>query len=147
MIGILVATHGKMSEGMLDSLHLLAGDFEGVEALCLQASDNADDFQKKMEDCVTKLDTGDGVIIFTDIMGGTPGNRALKIAAENTKVEVVCGVNLPVLLNTVMSKDMFGNMEEAIEAVKEISEGSIVVASATLRGSDDDEDDLDLDLE
>lgn len=145
MIGILVATHGKMAEGMLDSLHLLAGDFEGVKALGLQASDNADAFQKRMEDCIKEVDTGDGVLIFTDVLGGTPGNRALTIASTNDKVEVVAGVNLPVLLNTVMSKDMFSSMDEAIEAVKEIADGSIVVASASLRAVDDDEDDLDLD--
>lgn len=144
MVGILVASHGQMAEGMLDSLGLLIGEKEGLDAICLKASDSADVFQKNMEEKVNKLDSGDGVLIFTDILGGTPGNRALAIAAANDKVEVIAGVNLPVLLNVAISNDTFGSAKEAVDAANEIAEGSIVHASAQLRQSADDmDDDLD----
>lgn len=144
MVGILVASHGQMAQGMLDSLGLLIGEQDDVSALCLSAGDSADDLQKKMEESVKKLDSGSGVLIFTDIFGGTPGNRALAIAAENENVEVIAGVNLPVLLNVVLGKDGYQSALEAAKSAMEISEGSISHASAQLRvESADIDDDLD----
>lgn len=145
MVGILVATHGQMAEGMLDAINLLIGQQDALKAVCLKADDNADDFQAKMENAVKELDSGNGVLIFTDILGGTPGNRALAIAAANENVEVMAGVNIPVLLNVALSNDEFNSPKEAIEFAKEIAKDSIVHASAQLRGDSDDDLDNDLD--
>ena len=84
MIGVLAISHGKMAEGMLDAAHMFFGDdLPGVEALCFMSSDNPEDFDVKLKDAVARVNTGDGVIIFADLMGGTPANRSMYVLGDH----------------------------------------------------------------
>ena len=145
MIGILVLSHGDMAHGMIHSLNFLYGQAEGLRALCLYPEHSPEDFDAMLAEAVAEMDTGDGVLIFTDINGGTPANRALLLAAQRADVEVITGMNLPLLLAAVSSRD-FCTLPQLVEELLEESKLSIVCTSRALReqmaADSDDMDDL-----
>ena len=145
MIGILVLSHGEMAHGMIHSLNFLYGQAEGLRALCLYPEHSPEDFDAMLAEAVAEVDTGDGVLIFTDINGGTPANRALLLAAQRADVEVITGMNLPLLLAAVSSRD-FCTLSQMVEELLEESKLSIVCTSRALReqmaADSDDMDDL-----
>ena len=132
MIGILVLSHGEMAHGMIHSLNFLYGQAEGLRALCLYPEHSPEDFDAMLAEAVAEVDTGDGVLIFTDINGGTPANRALLLAAQRADVEVITGMNLPLLLAAVSSRD-FCTLQQLVEELLEESKLSIVCTSRALR--------------
>ena len=145
MIGILVLSHGEMAHGMIHSLNFLYGQAEGLRALCLYPEHSPEDFDAMLAEAVAEVDTGDGVLIFTDINGGTPANRTLLLAAQRADVEVITGMNLPLLLAAVSSRD-FCTLPQLVEELLEESKLSIVCTSRALReqmaADSDDMDDL-----
>ena len=145
MIGILVLSHGEMAHGMIHSLNFLYGQAEGLRALCLYPEHSPEDFDAMLAEAVQEVDQGDGVLIFTDINGGTPANRALMLAAQRPDVEVITGMNLPLLLAAVSSRD-FCTLLQLVEELLEESKLSIVCTSRALReqmaADSDDMDDL-----
>ena len=145
MIGILVLSHGEMAHGMIHSLNFLYGQAEGLRALCLYPEHSPEDFDAMLAEAVQEVDQGDGVLIFTDINGGTPANRALLLAAQRADVEVITGMNLPLLLAAVSSRD-FCTLPQLVEELLEESKLSIVCTSRALReqmaADSDDMDDL-----
>ena len=145
MIGILVLSHGEMAHGMIHSLNFLYGQAEGLRALCLYPEHSPEDFDAMLAEAVAEVDTGDGVLIFTDINGGTPANRALLLAAQRPDVEVIAGMNLPLLLAAVSSRE-FCPLPQLVEELLEEAALSIVCTSRVLRAqmtsAGDDMDDL-----
>ena len=145
MIGILVLSHGEMAHGMIHSLNFLYGQAEGLRALCLYPEHSPEDFDAMLAEAVTEVDQGDGVLIFTDINGGTPANRALLLAAQRADVEVITGMNLPLLLAAVSSRD-FCTLPQLVNELVEEAKLSIACTSRALReqitADSDDMDDL-----
>ena len=104
MVGIIIASHGEMAKGVLETTKLFFGEQEQLEALCLNAQDNPDEFVGVIEEAIKRVDTGDGVIIFCDLLFGSPCNCSARIMKEG--VDVVTGVNLPMLLELLGSRSM-----------------------------------------
>ena len=100
MTGILVMSHGDLAEGMLNTLQCLYGEAEQIEALTLMPEDSEEVFNVRMNEAIARLDTGDGVLLMVDILGGSPckaiGYRMAKDG--NARVEVITGANLPMLI-------------------------------------------------
>ena len=145
MIGILVLSHGEMAHGMIHSLQFLYGQAEGLKALCLYPEHSPADFDALVKEAVAQVNQGDGVLIFTDINGGTPANRALMLAAEMPDVEVIAGMNLPLLLAAVSSRE-YCCLPELVDELMEEAKLSIACTSRALReqmaADSDDMDDL-----
>ena len=145
MIGILVLSHGEMAHGMIHSLNFLYGQAEGLRALCLYPEHSPADFDAMLAEAVEEVNQGDGVLIFTDINGGTPANRALMLAAQRPDVEVIAGMNLPLLLAAVSSRE-FCTLPELVSELLEEAKLSIACTSHALReqlaADSDDMDDL-----
>lgn len=145
MIGILVLSHGQMADGMLHSLQFLSGKAEGLKALCLYPEHSPEQFDALLQQAAAEVDRGEGVLIFTDINGGTPANRALMLAARRPDVEVIAGMNLPLLLVAVTSRE-YCTLPELVTELMEDAHGSIVCTSRDLRGqlgaAEDELDDL-----
>lgn len=100
MKGILLISHGKMAEGMIDSISLFFGDLQQLDYLSLKKEDNPEQFKSLMTDKIKELDSGDGVIVLADILGGSPCNQAAYLVKEN--ITVLTGMNLGMLM-TIMS--------------------------------------------
>lgn len=97
MIGILLMSHGKMAEGMLDSCKLFFGDdVEKVKALCLNPEDDPEQFDTRIKEAINELDDGSGIIAMCDLLGGTPSNRSIYCITD--RFQVITGMNFTMLL-------------------------------------------------
>lgn len=145
MIGILLLSHGEMANGMRHSLNFLYGQAEGLRALCLYPEHSPEDFDALLAEAVAEVDGGEGVLILTDINGGTPANRALMLAASRPDIEVIAGMNLPLLLVAVNIRDLY-TLPELVDELMAETGSSIVCSSRELRnqmaGAGDPMDDL-----
>lgn len=95
MYGIVLVSHGGMAEGMISTAEMLFPELSQVQSVSLWPSDNPDDFQIKLEKAVREVDSGEGVFILADLLGGTPCNRSMYSAGE--KVRLITGLSLPML--------------------------------------------------
>lgn len=99
MIGYLVTGHGEFSKGLMSSLNMIAGEQDGVTAINFEENANLEKYQETLkEKVVSLLNENEGVLIFTDLLGGTPFRIAMLVADEFENVEVMTGTNLPMLL-------------------------------------------------
>lgn len=147
MIGIIVATHGKMSDGIVDAAELIIGGTDDIETLNLYQGDDIQDLNKQMLEAIKKVDQNDGVIIFTDLFGASPYNQAtLAIHSlpedQREKITVITGVNLPMLLEAINQRLMNASIDDAVEAIVNTAGQSVVTWTIKDENSDDDEDDF-----
>lgn len=97
MIGVLVITHGNLGCELIQAAELIKGRLDGVLAISVDPIKGVEKLKKEITDGIKKVDRGKGVLILTDLFGGTPSNISLSFLEEG-KLEVVTGVNLPMLL-------------------------------------------------
>lgn len=105
MKGIVIASHGRLAEGLFDSAKLFFGEQEQFAALCIHGGDNADDFYVSMKNTINAIDSGTGVLVMCDILSGTPCNCAGRLLEEfQDRLDIVCGVNLPMVLQALTDR-------------------------------------------
>ncbi|PSL00684.1 PTS system N-acetylgalactosamine-specific IIA component/PTS system mannose-specific IIA component [Murinocardiopsis flavida] len=104
-VGVVVAGHGVFASGALSACEVIIGAPEAVVALDLAAHEDPAGFGARMAEAVASVDHGAGVLVATDLPGATPFNAAVRLTRGGTPVEVVAGVNLPMLLETLLSRD------------------------------------------
>ena len=116
MIGVLIVTHGEIGTAMLDSARqILAVDVPQVATLSVWRQDDPDDLVLRARELLDGIDSGDGVLILTDIFGATPGNVVSRLL-EDGHVEGVSGVSLPMLLRVLTSRN--GSLPAAVQRAK-----------------------------
>ena len=103
MVGMLIVTHGRLGEGLLDAMQMIAGPQEKVDFVSLKEGDSIDELKERILSAVKMLDDGSGVLVFVDMFGASPSNAAAYLLNEN--VEVITGVNLPMLLEIVSFRE------------------------------------------
>lgn len=97
MIGILLISHGNMASGIKSSLNMFFGDeIPQLDTLCLSENTSPESFGEEIGNKIKELDTGDGVVVFADLIGGTPCNQAFKYISS--KVVLIGGMNLPIIM-------------------------------------------------
>ena len=122
MKGILLISHGPLAEGMLHTAEVFFGkDIPQMNYLLLNADDDPVDFRGRLEEAVKAVDTGDGVLVFADLLGGTPCNQSMFVASD--KVTVITGMNLPMVMECLGMR-MGG--EISADALEETGKGGIV---------------------
>jgi len=112
MIGAVVVTHCRIGEELLATAKYLLGEIEGVAAVSIDYKMNAVDARKAISEAIKNVDQGEGVLILTDLFGGSPSNIALSFLNQG-KIEVVTGVNLPMLLTFESQKENMDLVELA----------------------------------
>lgn len=132
MISAIIVTHGKLAEVLVSTAEAIAGKMENVQCISIDACDSAKCVSDTIARAIKALDTKEGVIILTDMFGGTPSNIGLSFM-EAGKVEVLTGVNLPMLLKFA-SHRTDKTLSELVALLKEHGHKSIVVASDLLKG-------------
>ncbi|MEH6662118.1 MAG: PTS sugar transporter subunit IIA [Parasphingorhabdus sp.] len=133
MIGLVLVTHGHLATEFVIAMEHVVGAQKAIAAIGIGARDDMEERRKEIADCIAKVDSGDGVIILTDLFGGTPSNLAISLM-EKGKVEVIAGVNLPMLIRLDGARKCM-DIASAIAAAKEAGIKYISVASEIL-GSD-----------
>ena len=134
MIGIVIVTHCKLGEALIDAAEFILGDKpDGVISVSIDINENADMLRKKVAEGIRSVNQKDGVLILTDMFGGTPSNLSYSFLEEG-HVEVISGVNLPILIkaaNTRGKKDL----NELASIVEVYGKKSISLASGILKGN------------
>ncbi|WP_107689548.1 PTS sugar transporter subunit IIA [Coprothermobacter proteolyticus] len=115
MVGMLIVTHGRLGEGLLDAMQMIAGPQEKVDFVSLKEGDSIDELKERILSAVKMLDDGSGVLVFVDMFGASPSNAAAYLLNEN--VEVITGVNLPMLLEIVSFRESSSLQELSANAM------------------------------
>ena len=132
MIGLVLVTHGQLAEEFRRALEHVVGPQQNLATVCIGGDDDMEQRRADIVDAVAGVDTGSGVIMLTDMFGGTPSNLAISVMKPG-RAEVIAGVNLPMLikLSSVRTRD---DMALALEAAQQAGKKYINVASQVLTG-------------
>jgi mannose PTS system EIIA component len=131
MVGLVVATHGKLAQEILHTAEGIVGPLERCEAVSIDAAASMEDSRSRLGEAVRRVDAGDGVLVLTDMFGGTPANLALTFLDE--RLEVVTGVNLPMILKLATARADNLTLAAAAELVTAYGQKNITLASGLLR--------------
>ena len=132
MIGIVLVTHGRLANEFSAALVHVVGPQKQIISIAIGANDDMEKRRDDIVNAVEEVDNGNGVIILTDMFGGTPSNLAISIM-DPGKVEVLAGVNLPMLIKLASVREEC-DIKQAIEAAKESGRKYINIASELLDG-------------
>lgn len=146
MLGIVIATHGKLSDGLKDAAEVVIGEVNNLQTVNLNPQDDIQVFGKRIIDKICEVNQGDGVIILTDIVGASPYNQS--VLGINTldeelqkKVFVVGGVNLPMLLETINHQILSTEIQEAAHAIVLQGSNSLNLRSLSTESSTSNDED------
>jgi PTS system mannose-specific IIA component len=127
MIGIVVVTHGRLAEELVNAARTIVGEIPAIAAVSIGWTDDMTDARTAIEKALAEVGGGD-VLVLTDMFGGTPTNVSLPFLSP--RVEIVTGVNLPMLIKLVSLRE--GDLLEVARAIRDQGKGAIYVASEIL---------------
>ncbi len=130
MVGAIIVTHGNLAFELLKSSEMILGRQECVSSVGIKLNDSEEAIVEKISKAINEVDAGKGVLIFTDMFGGTPSNLSLSFMEDN-KVEVVTGVNLPMLIKFFSERKDRG-LNKLVSFCKTYGKRHIMVASEIL---------------
>lgn len=104
MVGLIVCTHGKFSEELVKASEMIFGKQEDIKSITFQPGESTDGLVEKYKAAVEELGKQDGILFIVDLFGGSPYNAASRIAADNENMDIIAGVNLPMLLEIYMPR-------------------------------------------
>jgi len=131
MVGLVVATHGQLAEELIRTASGIVGPLERCEALSISAASSMEEARERLRQAIERVDGGEGVLILTDMFGGTPANLALTFLDD--RIEVVTGVNLPMLLKLATGRAERLALRPLAELVSGYGQKNITLASELLR--------------
>jgi len=130
MIGLVLVTHGALADEFRAALEHVVGAQEHMASICIGPDDNMEKRRSDIIDAIGVVDQGQGVVLLTDMFGGTPSNLAISLLEKN-RVEVIAGINLPMLIKLASVRDSLPLAEAVMEA-KQAAQKYISVASEVL---------------
>ncbi len=130
MIGMVLVTHGRLADELIAALEHVVGPQPNVTTVCIGPDDDMEQRRAEILDSAAKADEGDGVVLLTDMFGGTPSNLAISVM-DKANVEVIAGVNLPMLIK-LASVRKTGPLIDAVESAQEAGRKYINIASQLL---------------
>jgi len=131
MIGAVIVTHGRLADELAEATARIVGPTEGIRAVTLGWDDEVSDAREQIRAAIDEVDSGSGVLVFTDMFGGTPTNVSLNFL-ETDRVEIVTGVNLPMLVKLTSLQRQELPLLEAAQQVRDRGQKSIYVATEIL---------------
>jgi PTS system mannose-specific IIA component len=130
VVGILIVSHGKLSEALISSVQFVIGKLQKIKGISIWPKDTKEEVGDRIRKGMCEVDDGEGVVILTDILGGTPTNLSLSFLKDE-KVEVVTGVNMPMLL-TLSSYRKGTSLKEMGKLAKKSGRRSITLVKEVL---------------
>lgn len=121
MRGIIIASHGKFAEGMYDAIKMFSGELENFSYISLLPDQDLKSFIEELKNKIDKVDTGDGVVIFCDLLYGTPSNIVSSLLKEEIykeKLEIISGINLATVLEYTNTRDEIFDRNKLLEVGK-----------------------------
>lgn len=130
MVGVLIVSHGNLAEALVNTAEFIVGKLKAVKAVSIDPTSDVKELRKKIHKAIKEVDGGNGVLILTDMFGGTPSNISLSFL-EKERVDVVTGVNLPMIINLAHAREK-KSLPEVAEAIRSCGGRSISLASQIL---------------
>ncbi|MDJ0976938.1 MAG: PTS sugar transporter subunit IIA [Erythrobacter sp.] len=130
MIGLILVTHGRLAEQFVDAMEHVVGKQDAIATVCIGPSDDMEQRRSEIARAIEEVEAEKGVIILTDLFGGTPSNLAISLL-EAGRVEVIAGINLPMLIRLAGARQTM-SVTQAVEAAQEAGRNYITVASELL---------------
>jgi mannose PTS system EIIA component len=130
MIGLVLVTHGKLAVEFVTAMEHVVGPQTAIASICIGPDDDMEVRRRDISDAIAQVDLGKGVIVLTDLFGGTPSNLAISLM-EPSRVEVIAGINLPMLIRLESARRRM-NVVDAVAAAREAGRKYISVASEVL---------------
>ena len=130
MIGMVLVTHGRLAEEFADALQHVVGPQANIACICIGAEDDMEQRRQDIIESVKKVDQGKGVVLLTDMFGGTPSNLAISVL-DYGEVEVIAGINLPMLIKLASLRETH-DMRSAVKEAQDAGRKYINVASQLL---------------
>ena len=132
MIGMVLVTHGRLAAEFAAALEHVVGAQTQIAAVCIGPDDDMEQRRQDILRSIAEVDSGDGVVLLTDMFGGTPSNLAISVM-DRAKIEVVAGVNLPMLVKLAKVRDEYP-LNEAVAAAQDAGRKYVTIASRVLSG-------------
>ena len=132
MIGLVIVTHGGLAAEFISAMEHVVGPQRGVAAICIGPEDDMERRRQDILDAAAAVNSGEGVILLTDMFGGTPSNLAISVMSQ-PKVEVLAGINLPMLIKLAKVRETCP-LEDAVAAAQEAGRKYCTIASRVLNG-------------
>lgn len=129
MIGLVLVTHGRLAAEFVAATEHVVGPQPRLEAICIEADDDMELRRADIAAALKRCDAGQGVIMLTDLLGGTPSNLAISLMGPN--IDVIAGVNLPMLIKLASVRKTM-TVTAAVDAAQEAGRKYIAVASKML---------------
>jgi len=126
MVGVVLLSHGVFCCELIKSAAMIAGKLEQSDCVDLRPGEDPDQFEDRIRSAVRKTDTGDGVLVLVDMIGGTPFNRIAMAAAE-LNVAILPGMNLPMVMSLIMERKPGSKLDELAEHVMKVGQNGIRV--------------------
>lgn len=133
MIGFVVVTHGKLADELVSTAEEIVGSMEGLVPVSITSSSSQEEARQMIAKAIRSVDKGNGVLILTDLFGGTPSNLSISFL-EDKKVEVVTGVNLPMMMklpNVCRDQDI----DDTAKLLQSYARENISIAGELLKGN------------
>jgi PTS system mannose-specific IIA component len=130
MIGLVLVTHGRLASEFIVAMEHVVGPQKQIEPICIGPEDDMEERRQQIADAIRTVDSGEGVIVLTDLFGGTPSNLAISLM-KTDKIEVIAGVNLPMLIRLEGARKTM-DVRAAVAAAREAGRKYISVASEIL---------------
>lgn len=130
MIGLILVTHGNLAEEFVHAMEHVVGPQEAIAPICIGPNDDMEQRRTEIRQAITSVDSGRGVIILTDLFGGTPSNLAISLLQAG-KVEVIAGINLPMLIRLAGARSEL-SVTDAVAAARDAGRNYITIASEFL---------------
>jgi len=130
MIGLILVTHGRLAEEFISAMEHVVGPQTAVATICIGPADDMEKRRKEIAAAIAEVDSGAGAIILTDLFGGTPSNLAISLLKAG-KVEVIAGINLPMLIRLAGARKKM-DVTEAVKAARDAGKSYITIASEFL---------------
>jgi len=135
MVGIVIVTHGDLGKALIDTSTVIFGKTpEGAVNVSINLKENVEKLRKKINDSIKSVDDSDGILILTDMFGGTPSNLSYSFLEEG-RIEVISGVNLPVLFKALELREKKLNLNKMAKMIEKYGKKSITLASEILKGN------------
>ena len=134
MIGLIIITHGNLAIELKNSLENIIGPQKNLETVCIGYDDDVDKRKEEVKELITKVDSGQGVILLTEMFGNTPSNLLISLIEEN-KIEMIGGINLPLLVKLGSLREN-ANIQEVIQSAVDAGHKYIGIASEILSKED-----------
>ncbi len=130
MIGLILVTHGNLAEEFVHAMQHVVGSQEAIATVCIGPNDDMERRRREIASAIKAVDSGSGAIILTDLFGGTPSNLAISLMKAG-QVEVIAGINLPMLIRLAKARNCMG-VGEAAAAARDAGRNYITIASEYL---------------